>query len=90
VDIVDKHETFQNQWRKRRAYYKKCGFRIHQSTNLAPTTYKIVYEPKIKASSVLCSSTSAKTNSVTVMSDDDEEDEDTAAVRGTCMVLQET
>ena len=86
VDIVDKHETFQNQWRKRRAYYKKCGFRIHQSTNLAPTTYKIVYEPKIKASGVVCTGT----NSVTVMSDDDEEDEDTAAVRGTCMVLQDT
>jgi superfamily II DNA or RNA helicase len=28
VDIVDKHESFQNQWRQRRAFYKKCNYRI--------------------------------------------------------------
>lgn len=28
IDIVDKHDLFQNQWRKRRAYYKKCNYRI--------------------------------------------------------------
>jgi superfamily II DNA or RNA helicase len=28
VDIVDTHEVFQNQWKKRRAYYKKCGYGI--------------------------------------------------------------
>ena len=92
VDIVDKHETFQNQWRKRRAYYKKCGFRIHQSTNLAPTTYKIVYEPKINASSVVCSSSSTKTNTESVLEEDSDEleDDDTIPFRGTCMILQET
>jgi superfamily II DNA or RNA helicase len=28
VDIVDKHDVFQNQWAKRRRYYKKCGYTI--------------------------------------------------------------
>jgi superfamily II DNA or RNA helicase len=28
VDIVDKHDIFNNQWNKRRIYYKKCGYRI--------------------------------------------------------------
>jgi superfamily II DNA or RNA helicase len=28
VDIVDTHDVFQNQWKKRRAYYKKCGYGI--------------------------------------------------------------
>ena len=28
VDIVDSHEVFQNQWKKRRAFYKKCNYGI--------------------------------------------------------------
>jgi superfamily II DNA or RNA helicase len=28
-DFVDKHDVFQRQWQKRRAYYKKQGFTIH-------------------------------------------------------------
>jgi superfamily II DNA or RNA helicase len=28
VDVIDTHEVFQNQWKKRRAYYKKCGYGI--------------------------------------------------------------
>ncbi len=30
VDIVDKHDVFQNQWAKRRRYYKKCDYTIKQ------------------------------------------------------------
>ena len=67
VDVVDKHDTFQNQWRKRRAYYKKCGFRIHQATNLAPTDFKVVHEPKISGKCALPSVVS------TSYDDDDEE-----------------
>jgi superfamily II DNA or RNA helicase len=29
IDVVDTHDVFQNQWKKRRAYYKKCGYGIH-------------------------------------------------------------
>ena len=28
VDIIDTHDVFQNQWKKRRTYYKKCGYGI--------------------------------------------------------------
>ena len=82
VDIVDKHDTFQNQWRKRRAYYKKCGFRIHQSTNLAPTTYKIVYEPKcVQGKNTVSTQASAH-----VSDDDDDDDKDTLPFGGVCMI----
>jgi hypothetical protein len=33
VDIVDSHTTFQNQWAKRKIYYKKCNYKI-QRTNV--------------------------------------------------------
>ena len=29
VDIVDTHHVFQNQWKKRRTYYRKCGYGIN-------------------------------------------------------------
>lgn len=28
VDIVDTHDTFRNQWKQRRTFYKKCNYRI--------------------------------------------------------------
>ena len=28
VDIVDSHDVFQNQWRKRRAYYNSCDYKV--------------------------------------------------------------
>lgn len=31
VDIVDSHSTFQNQWTKRKAYYKECNYKIQKT-----------------------------------------------------------
>ena len=28
IDIVDSHNVYQKQWLKRRAYYKKCAYKI--------------------------------------------------------------
>ena len=28
VDVVDSHDLFQNQWRQRKTYYRKCNYRI--------------------------------------------------------------
>jgi superfamily II DNA or RNA helicase len=60
VDIVDKHDVFQNQWAQRRRYYKKCNYRIryidsNKYTNMsidwdADTTWKRIYEPKDSSS----------------------------------------
>ena len=35
VDVIDCHDIFKNQWRKRLTYYRKCGYRIEtiQSTD---------------------------------------------------------
>ena len=72
VDIIDKHDIFQNQWNKRRIYYKKCGYSIKtiEHTNYSgmdinwntDTTWKSVFKPK---SIVSC-----------IENDIDEEDDD--------------
>ena len=52
VDIVDKHDLFQNQWVKRRAYYKKCNYKIRMTDSrnyknmLEMDMWKTVFEPK--------------------------------------------
>ena len=52
VDIVDKHDLFQNQWAKRRTYFKKCNYKIRMTdsknyTNMVDMDrWKIVFEPK--------------------------------------------
>ena len=56
VDIVDSHDLFQNQWKQRRQFYKKCNYRIRQIdsrkyTNMSldwkkDITWKTVFEPK--------------------------------------------
>jgi superfamily II DNA or RNA helicase len=59
VDFVDSHDLFQNQWRQRMQYYKKCNYRIRQITSSqyrgmsinwnTDKTWKRVYEPVIKS-----------------------------------------
>jgi superfamily II DNA or RNA helicase len=56
VDIVDKHDVFQNQWTQRRRFYKKSNYRIRyidspKYTGMSidwsnDSTWKRVYEPK--------------------------------------------
>jgi len=50
VDVIDSHEIFQNQWRKRKTFYRKCNYRIQASTSIryqgAATEWKAVFEPK--------------------------------------------
>lgn len=63
VDIVDKHDIFQNQWAQRRRFYKKCNYRIRQISShdyngmsldwATDTTWKKVYDPKTKTSDQL-------------------------------------
>ena len=35
VDIIDSHDLFQNQWRKRKTFYKKENYKIIYTTNAA-------------------------------------------------------
>lgn len=52
VDIIDSHDMYQNQWNRRRQFYKKCNYRILKSDSSKyddeKTTWKILYEPKNK------------------------------------------
>ena len=55
VDIVDKHDVFQNQWAQRRRFYKKANYRIRyiESSRYSgmsidwstDTLWKRVFEP---------------------------------------------
>lgn len=49
VDIIDSHDIFQNQWRKRKTFYKKENYKIISTTNSLYTTntneWKTIYEP---------------------------------------------
>jgi superfamily II DNA or RNA helicase len=33
VDVIDSHDVFQNQWKKRRAFYNKSNYIIHTINN---------------------------------------------------------
>jgi len=52
IDIVDPHDIFQNQWVKRRQYYKRCNYRIVQTDSTKYSGFqdmedwKLVFEPK--------------------------------------------
>jgi superfamily II DNA or RNA helicase len=59
VDIIDSHSTFQNQWTKRKEYYKKCNYKIQKTKcdlylntnnamlqiNTTPSLWKTLYSP---------------------------------------------
>jgi hypothetical protein len=37
VDIIDSHSVFQGQWMKRKAYYKKCAYKIQENGTVSET-----------------------------------------------------
>ena len=50
VDIIDKHDIFKNQWRKRKTFYRKENYKIIYTTNInySPNTsqWETIYIPK--------------------------------------------
>jgi hypothetical protein len=85
VDIVDSHDLFQNQWRKRKTFYKKENYKIiyTSSTNYTPDTSKwlVVFNPNLTgpktcAKKCIKKPISEKSNSSTdksITNDSDEE-----------------
>lgn len=45
IDIIDNHDLFQNQWRKRLAYYTKENYQVFHSDSNNYGSYDVVYEP---------------------------------------------
>jgi len=73
VDIVDSHDLFQNQWTQRKRFYKKCNYKIIETTSAKyknmddindETVWKKVFEPKVD---------SKKSSHTTCIEDDDQE-----------------
>jgi superfamily II DNA or RNA helicase len=65
VDIVDSHDLFKNQWKKRKTFYKKENYKIIYTTSFKYTpdtsTWETVYEPTNKKKAVCIKNTSKKT-----------------------------
>ena len=87
VDIVDSHDLFQNQWRKRKTFYKKENYKIiyTDSANYTSDTSKwlVVFNPKSSIPKECSKKTpkniSVKSNSSSdksITNDSDEEIED--------------
>ena len=53
-DIIDKHDVFQNQWRKRRVFYKKENYKIVYTTNYESTEWSTLNEPVEKKTPGKC------------------------------------
>jgi superfamily II DNA or RNA helicase len=51
VDIIDSHANFQNQWAKRRRFFKSQNYKIIQTTSTAYTTdiskWRTTFEPML-------------------------------------------
>ena len=51
VDIIDSHSNFQNQWAKRRRFFKSQNYKIIQTTSSTYTTdvskWKTIFEPTL-------------------------------------------
>jgi superfamily II DNA or RNA helicase len=88
VDIVDSHDLFQNQWRKRKTFYKKENYKIiyTNSANYTPDTSKwlVVFNPsssetkkcvKKTSKNVSVNSNSSSDKSITNDSDEEIEEE---------------
>jgi superfamily II DNA or RNA helicase len=88
VDIIDTHDSFKNQWKKRKTFYKKENYKIIYTTSqiYTPDTnnWNIIFNPKQSVSKI-CSkkmikkSTSVKSNSSSdksITNDSDSEEEE--------------
>ena len=50
VDILDQHDLFQNQWRQRKRFYRKCNYRIEQTDSVKyPEGWATAFVPKAAA-----------------------------------------
>ena len=87
VDIVDSHDLFQNQWNKRKAFYKKQNYKIIHTTNQTydknTSTWETVFHPK-SSSSISC----IDTKEFPVRKKDKEKEID-ALLQGTCLLRKQ-
>jgi superfamily II DNA or RNA helicase len=88
VDIIDGHDLFQNQWRKRKTFYKKENYQILEISNFTytpdTTKWKVLFSPnpngpkpckKNSKKTISIKSNSSTDKSITNDSDSEEEEE---------------
>ena len=86
VDIIDPHDTFQNQWKVRKRYYKKCNYKIQTIVN---TKYKDMTEMDSDDWFTVFDPTatkSKKTKAEKEKDDSDDEDKHTTEFKGKCSI----
>jgi hypothetical protein len=92
VDIIDSHDLFKNQWRKRKTFYKKENYKIIYTTSVKYSSdtskWDVVYLPDknktctkeklsfIKKKNISNKSSSSTDKSITNDSDEEEETND--------------
>jgi superfamily II DNA or RNA helicase len=86
VDIVDSHDLFKNQWRKRKTFYKKENYKIIYTTSINYTTdltrWTTVYNPKScsetpkPSKNKVCKIKSNSSSEKSIADDSDEEEQD--------------
>jgi len=76
VDIVDTHDLFQNQWAKRRAYYKKCNYYIHKVDSNNYYGMAIDWDKDRKWKRVFIPKTNGKCDSLKITSTNSQLDSD--------------
>jgi len=91
VDLVDSHDLFQNQWRTRKTYYRKCNYRIRtiDSTKYqgfmldwnTDSTWLRVFEPKGGSGAITANLPEASNND-----DSGEESKPATIFGGKCMI----
>jgi len=84
VDIIDPHDTFQNQWKLRKRYYKKCNYKIQTIVN---TKYKDMTEMENGDwFTVFDPSATKSKKSKAEKEDSDDEDKHTTEFKGKCNI----
>jgi len=98
VDIIDSHDLFQNQWRKRKTFYKKENYKIiytdNQTYNPDTTTWSVIHMPNgckqerkiFKKKNVSKKSNSSTDRSITSDSEDESETDDLKKDKYACGV----
>ena len=103
VDIVDSHDLFKNQWRKRKTFYKKENYKIIYTISTDYTTdlskWTLVYNPNsngakdckpIKKKTISVKSNSSSEKSITNDSEsEDENDEPEPAAKKASKIADE-
>ncbi len=70
IDIVDGHDVYQNQWLKRRAYYRKCAYKI-EVWDPVSKVWKEEAHRKTRGEAAKAAERAVETSGVCLIADDD-------------------